>query len=264
MGIFDFNSGKKITTSRDRGKPPLFGNYGYQKHAKSTRIKDSVVFNKKVRDVHWDKLMQKTGKANFKTRSGEIIGKRESKKIITDMIKKAGYRGLSGQQIKNKLVREHGMRYSDAGTIARVATYHYYEPEIVGPTWKEIKEQEKMERKRRERNVLEAVIGREREEGAVDTFHDRRNAKNIIKSSMEGEDSSRLNIKQREYKVVSAKEGVSTGDFRGRKTPRVSASGQANAAAVAGGYGAKVPDKLGNVGRKLGGVAPLGFKKGIK
>jgi len=262
MGIFDFNSGKKISTSRARGKPPLFGNYGYQKHAKNTRIKDSVGFNKKVRDVHWDKLMQKTGKANFKTRSGEVVGKRESKKIVADMIKKADYRGLSGQQIKKKLVRDHGMKYKDAGIIARAATYYYHEPEIVGPTRKEIEEQERLERKRKERNVLMSVMSREDEEGTVGSFRDRRNAKNAIKSSVESEDSSRLGVEQRKYKIGSKE--FSEGDFRGRKMPRASATDQADSAAVAGGYGVKTPDKLGKIGRSTEGVAPLGFRKGVK
>ncbi|RLC38771.1 hypothetical protein DRH27_01430 [Candidatus Falkowbacteria bacterium] len=248
MGIIDFVSGKKITVSQARGKPPLFQGYNYQKHAKNTRIKDSIGFNKKVSDVRWNKLMQKTGQANFKTKGGEVIDRGEAKKMVASMIKKSDFKGLSGQQIKKKLVREHGMRYSDAGTIARAATYHYYDPPAEGPTWKEIKAQEKQDRKRKERNVLMSVMSREDEEGVVDRFRDRRNAKNAIKRDIEGETSERINAKNMEYGIAAlSNEAVSTGDFRGRKTPRASAADMVGAAAVAGGIGAKEMNKSGKV-----------------
>ncbi len=111
------------------GKPPTFGNYGFTKHADKTRITGGKVgFSNKVSNVKWDKMMQNTGKSTFKTRSGEAIKARETKEMVAKMVAKAGGRGLSGKQIKQKLVRDHGMKYKDAGDIARAATYHYFEP----------------------------------------------------------------------------------------------------------------------------------------
>ena len=114
------------------GKPPSFGKFGFTKHAHKTRVSGGKVgfFNK----VKWDKMMQNSGRSTFKTRSGDVVKARATKKIVAEMIEKAGGRGLSGKQIKQKLVRDHGMKYKDAGDIARAATYHYYEPPPEGKT----------------------------------------------------------------------------------------------------------------------------------
>lgn len=111
------------------GKPPTFGNFGFTKHAHKTRVTGGKTgFSNKVSNVKWDKMMQNSGRSTFKTRGGETIKARETKTIVAEMVAKAGGRGLSGKQIKQKLVRDHGMKYKDAGDIARAATYHYYEP----------------------------------------------------------------------------------------------------------------------------------------
>jgi len=111
------------------GKPPSFGKFGFTKHAHKTRVTGGKVgFFNKVSNVKWDKMMQNSGRSTFKTRSGEVVKARATKKIVAEMIEKAGGQGLSGKQIKQKLVRNYGMKYKDAGDIARAATYHYYEP----------------------------------------------------------------------------------------------------------------------------------------
>ena len=107
-------------------------NYKFD-HARKTKIKAGEgTFSKQVSNEKWKKMIRSGGKKEFKLLRGEnkgqILKDVDLKKEVGKILKQRAGSGITGKELKMKLVRKVGMGFKDAETIARAATLHYYEP----------------------------------------------------------------------------------------------------------------------------------------
>jgi len=120
------------------GKKMSLSKYKYAKQASDVRLKGAERFGKELSDFAAEKKFRQLGKTKFKTRGGDTIRSREIKGIVKEELKKAGIRGLSGKQLRERLVKKHGLKYEDTKDIVKAVTHHKYVPPQEGPTEAEI------------------------------------------------------------------------------------------------------------------------------
>ncbi len=111
------------------GKTVRLVNYKFQE-AKDTRLPGSVVnFQRKVSDIKFrEALKQKLAQKEILLRSGEKKDFQGIRKDVEEIIKKGSNIGLSGRQIKEKLVKKYGYSYQDAEKIVLATTHFFYSP----------------------------------------------------------------------------------------------------------------------------------------
>lgn len=251
MGIiFDFSTGKKITPQQASAKPPIFGRYGFQRHAKKTKITGGKVgFHNKITNVAWDKTVRQSGKNVFTTKDGKKMTAKQVKQEVGELVGQAGSKGISGQLLKKKLVRKLGMKYKDADIITRAATYHFYKPEGMGTSKEDIKRRivgSRISDEQAKPSMAEKLV-EGREDRAEKVLRDEKNKKWGMEGIGVEKDGHMVYMGQASPKAghepaVSVEQGQAPAPVTGEHGNEAEV-GEPEAEPLAGGFGTKQQDK---------------------